>query len=147
MGFEPGSDRWAERVRESFARQPFTLSLGTELAAVEIGAVELVLPHRPELTQQHGYLHAGVTSTLADVACGYAAYTLAQDDETVLTVEFKINLIAPGRGDRFHARGEVIAAGRRIKTAVATVHGEGPDGRTPIAQVQATILTPKGTDG
>lgn len=143
----PASHRWAERVRESFERQAFMATLGAELVGVEPGAVEVVLAYRRALTQQHGYLHAGVASALADTACGYAAFTLATDDQTVLTVEYKINLVAPGEGARFRARAQVVAAGRRLKTVVATVHGE-RDGAAPllVAQAQATILTPQGAD-
>lgn len=144
---EPGTPRWAERVHDSFTRQPFMATLGAELRKVDVGVVELSLNHQPRLTQQHGFLHAGVTSSLADTACGYAAFTLAGDDQTVLTVEYKINLLAPGRGERFRAEARVIAAGRRIKTVVATVHGETKgESALLIAHAQATILTPSGAD-
>lgn len=146
--FAPRSLDWEQRVRGSFARQPFMCStLGARLSRVELGEVELVLDHRPGLTQQHGYLHAGATGALADTACGYAAFTLAGDDQTVLTVEYKINLVAPGSGERFRAVGRVIAAGRRIKTVIATVHAESAD-RPPllIAHAQATLMTPAGAD-
>lgn len=144
--FVPASPRWEERVRDSFSRQQFMQTLGVRIVRIAVGEVELEVDHHAGLTQQHGYLHAGVTSALADTACGYAAYTLAGDDQTVLTVEYKINLVAPGMGDRFRAVGTVVAAGRRLKTVVATVHGESAGSSRLVAQVQATLMTPTGSD-
>lgn len=147
VAFAPASADWEQRVRASFDRQAFMSTLGARVARVALGEVEIVADHDPRLTQQHGYLHAGVTAALADTASGYAAFTLAADDQTVLTVEYKINLVAPGVGERFRALGRVVAAGRRIKTVVATVHAESA-GRPPllVAQVQATMMTPRGSD-
>ena len=105
---------YAHRVRESFARQGAMSHLGAVLRGIELGRVEIDLPFRPELSQQHGFFHAGMVSTVADSAGGYAAYTLFPAGSTVLTVEFKVNLIAPADGERVRAVGQVIRSGRTL---------------------------------
>ena len=105
---------YAKRVRESFAWQGAMSHLGAMLRGIEPGRVEIDLPFRPELSQQHGFFHAGMVSTVADSAGGYAAYTLFPADSTVLTVEFKVNLIAPADGERVRAVGQVIRSGRTL---------------------------------
>lgn len=95
--------------------------LGAQLATVEPGLVEIRVPHRVELTQQHGYFHAGVTGAIADTACGYSAYTLMPADATVLTVEYKLNLLAPADGDELVARANVVKAGRTLTICSADV--------------------------
>jgi uncharacterized protein (TIGR00369 family) len=102
------------QVRDSFARQGAMHHLGAALAAVEPGRVVIEMAYRPELSQQHGYFHAGMVSTIADSAGGYAAYTLFPADSSVLTVEFKVNLIAPADGERVRAVGQVIRSGRTL---------------------------------
>jgi uncharacterized protein (TIGR00369 family) len=94
---DPGFER---RVRQSFERQAFTAGLGATLARVAPGEVDVAVAHRPDLAQQHGYLHGGVTAAIADVACGYAALSLMPPGVAVLTVEFTVNMLAPGRGER-----------------------------------------------
>ncbi len=103
-----------ERLRASFDRQGAMQLLGARLAAVAPGRVEIALPFRAQLSQQHGYFHAGIISTIADSAGGYAAYTLFPEDAGVLTVEFKINLMAPAEGERALAVGEVLRKGRTL---------------------------------
>ena len=105
---------FADRVRDSFARQPFMATLGVTMTRVVPGLVELELPFDRGLTQQHGFFHGGVTSSIADSAGGYAAFTLFPADSSVLTVEFKINLVAPARGDKLRAVGQVIKSGRTL---------------------------------
>lgn len=102
------------RVRASFARQGLMGLIGAELGRVEPGLVEIVLPYRDDPTQQHGYFHAGATSTIADSAGGYAAFTLFPADASVLTTEYKINLLAPAEGTRLRALGRVVKAGRTL---------------------------------
>lgn len=102
------------RVRDSFNRQGLMAHLGAEIAGIRAGLVTLSLPFRPELTQQHGYFHAGGSSAIADTAGGYAAYTLFPEGSAVLTVEFKLNLINPARGERLEAVGRVIKPGRTL---------------------------------
>jgi len=117
--FTPADDAYAERVHASFARQTVMATLGATLARVAPGEVEIALPHRADLAQQHGFLHAGVLATILDSACGYAAYSLMPADAAVLSIEFKINLLAPARGERFVARGRVVRAGRNITVCEA----------------------------
>jgi uncharacterized protein (TIGR00369 family) len=109
-----------ERVRASFAKQAFMATLGARLVRVAPGEVDIELPFDEKLVQQHGYLHAGVTTSIADSACGYAALSLMPDDAAVLSVEYKVNLLAPAKGRRFVAQGRVVKSGR----TVSVVRGE-----------------------
>jgi len=104
---EKPDQNFRERVSTSFARQKAMQTIGADLTKVEYGIVEIEMPFREDLTQQHGFLHAGILSTALDSACGYAALSVMPEDAAVLTIEFKINLLSPGRGDRFLFRGEV----------------------------------------
>ena len=112
--FQPVDANFEQRVRESFARQGAMRLIGGQLGRVEPGRVDIELPFRADLTQQHGFFHAGITSTIADSAGGYAAYTLFPADSSVLTVEFKINLIAPAQGETLIATGRVKKSGRTL---------------------------------
>src|SRR3990170_980725 len=103
--FRPRDPGWQARVRASFARQTVMTTIGAHLGAMAPGAVDIALPFRADLCQQHGFLHAGIVTTIADSSCGYAALSLMAPDAAVLTVEFKVNLLAPARGDRLLARG------------------------------------------
>jgi uncharacterized protein (TIGR00369 family) len=129
-----------ERVRASFARQGLMRTLGAELATVTPGNVEITAPLTDAVSQQHGMLHAGVTMALVDTACGYAALTLMPPDQEVLTVEFKVNLLAPGRERRVEAVGTVLRPGRTLTICRGDVHIVGQEGdRTHIATVLATM--------
>ena len=110
--FTPRIDQWAARVRESFARQGFMAHLGAQLVEVHPGRVVIETDHGPHLTQQHGFFHAGVSGALADSAGGYAGYTLFPADSSVLTIEYKLNLLSPAQGDRLRAVGQVVRTGR-----------------------------------
>lgn len=112
--FTPANPAFEARVRDTFAAQAFLRLLGAQLEAVEPGYVEIALPKRPDLTQQHGLFHGGVTATLIDVAGGFAAQSLMPAERQVLTVEFKINLLAPGDGEQLVVRGEALRAGRTL---------------------------------
>jgi uncharacterized protein (TIGR00369 family) len=112
--FKPADADFERRVRESFERQGAMRLLGARLGAVEAGRVDIELPFRDELSQQHGFFHAGITSTIADSAGGYAGYTLFPADASVLTVEFKINLVAPAHGEKLIATGRVKKPGRTL---------------------------------
>src|SRR5262245_5566068 len=116
---EPRDPHFAQRVRASFDRQAAMATLGAALARVAPGEVVIERPFRPGLTQQHGFLHAGVVTSVMDSACGYAALSLAEPGAAVLTVEFKVNLLAPARGSRFRAQGRVVRAGRTVTVASA----------------------------
>jgi uncharacterized protein (TIGR00369 family) len=112
--FQPRDPNFAARVTASFARQQVMATIGARLACVRPGAVEIELSFRADLTQQHGYLHAGIVTTVIDSACGYAALSLMPAGAEVLSVEFKVNLLAPAAGERFVARARVVRAGRTI---------------------------------
>jgi uncharacterized protein (TIGR00369 family) len=114
----PRDPDYEQRVRASFARQAAMATLGVTLVRVAPGEVVLELQFRQELTQQHGFLHAGIVTSVMDSACGYAALTLMERGTGVVSVEFKVNLLAPARGDRFRAVGRVVRAGRTV-TVVA----------------------------
>jgi uncharacterized protein (TIGR00369 family) len=136
------------RVRESFARQQAMATIGAELTSVTPGVVEIELAHDERLTQQHGFLHAGVISTALDSACGYAAYSLMPADAAVLTIEFKVNLLAPGKGERFLFRGSVTKPGRTIIVADGQAYALGADGETRlIATMTGTMMTVLGREG
>lgn len=136
----PPDPEFAERVRASFARQRAMATLGITLAHLEPGIVELRVPHQEALTQQHGFLHAGVVATMADSACGYAAFSLMPKEAGVLTVEYKINLLAPARGEVFAARARVLRAGRTLTVCAADVVAIAGTQETPVAAMQATIM-------
>jgi uncharacterized protein (TIGR00369 family) len=110
----PRDPQFEQRVRASFERQAVMATLGATLLRVAPGEVVVALPFRPGLTQQHGYLHAGVVTSVMDSACGYAALSLMEPGAAVLSVEFKVNLLAPARGALFHATGRVLRAGRTV---------------------------------
>jgi uncharacterized protein (TIGR00369 family) len=112
--FAAPDPNFAERVRASFGRQGIMALIGAKLARVEPGVVSIELPYRGDLTQQHAFFHAGVTSTIADSAGGYAGFTLFPADSSVLTVEYKINLLAPADGERLVATGRVKKPGRTL---------------------------------
>src|SRR5713226_3360583 len=108
-----------ERVRDSFTQQQFMATLGASLSAVKSGAVEIVVPFRADLTQQNGFAHAGVITSILDSACGYAALSVAPEECEVLSVEFKVNLLAPAVGELFVARASVKRAGKTLCVCAA----------------------------
>ncbi|XMN06645.1 PaaI family thioesterase [Streptomyces griseobrunneus] len=129
------------RIRDSFGRQGLMRHLGARITEVAPGSVHIVLPSRPEVTQQHGYVHAGATSAIADSAGGYAALTLFTEDSEVLTVEYKINLLAPAAGDHLEAVGTVIKSGRTLTVCGLEVFGVQGDGRRKlVANGQQTLI-------
>jgi len=135
---DPSADR---RIRDSIGRQTLLGTLGVTIAEIAAGRVVLDLEYRPDLCQQHGYLHAGAITTLADSACGYAAASLLPADRDVLTVEFKVNLLAPAAGERFRATAEVVRAGRTLTVCSAEVVAWADGGTAaPVALMQATIM-------
>ncbi len=140
MTMTPRDPDFETRVRDSFARQRAMATLGITIRRVAPGEVELEVPYRDDLTQQHGFLHAGVIATMADSACGYAAFSLMAADVGVLSVEFKINLLAPARGQRFVARARVLRPGRTLSVCSAEVVAFDGAEETPIAVLQATIM-------
>jgi uncharacterized protein (TIGR00369 family) len=139
-GFKPEDPNFAERVRESFSRQRAMELFGAHLTRVEPGIIEIVLPYRDDLTQQHGFVHAGVVTAIADTACGYAAYTLMPAESDVLSVEFKVNLLRPASGESLTARAEVVKPGRTITVVRADVVGREDEKETLIATMLATMI-------
>ncbi|MFH8712231.1 PaaI family thioesterase [Streptomyces zaomyceticus] len=130
-----------KRIRDSFDLQGLMSHLGARLTHIGPGRVHIVLPARPEVTQQHGYVHAGATSAIADSAGGYAALTLFDEDSEVLTVEYKINLLAPASGDHLEAIGTVLKPGRTLTVCQSEVYGVQADGaRKLVANGQQTLI-------
>jgi len=139
-GLEQAAPQVQERVRASFERQGLMRHLGARLVHIGPGRVHIVLPSRPELTQQDGYIHAGATSAIADSAGGYAAFTLLPAGAGVLTVEYKINLLAPAQGDHLEAVGTVLKAGRTLTVTQLEVFGVQDARRTLVAAGQQTLI-------
>jgi len=129
-----------ERVRASFARQGAMGTFGAELVAVTAGQVAIALPIEPRLSQQNGFLHAGVAVAVLDSACGYAALTLMPAESEVLSVEFKVNLLAPASGDRLVAEGEVVRAGRTLTVCRGDAYAEHEAERVHVATMLATMV-------
>ena len=137
----PEDPGYAERVRASFGRQRVMTLLGAQLRLVAPGQTEIVLPYRQELTQQHGFIHAGIVTAIADSACGYAALSLTPPGVGVLTIEFKVNLLNPASGVRLVSRGRVVKPGRTLMVCTGDVTAEQEDGAArPVALMQATIM-------
>ena len=142
--FQPRDPNYAERVRASFGLQHAMSLIGAEMALVEPGYVEIHLPHKAEVTQQHGFIHGGVVGMIADSAAGYAANTLTAADTSVLTVEYKMNLVAPADGQRLVARGEVVKPGRTLIITKAEVFAIRDGKWTLCALMQQTIMAMHG---
>lgn len=119
--FTPRDPGYEQRVRDSFGRQKVMSFLGAVLDDVAPGYTQISLPYRPELSQQHGFFHGGIVGTIADSAAGYAGYTLMAADASVLTVEYKLNLMAPADGDVLIARGRVLRPGKNLVVTQAEV--------------------------
>lgn len=140
----PSDPDFAARVRDSFSRQQAMSLIGATLPVVEAGYTEIHLPHSPGVTQQHGYIHGGVVGMIADSAAGYAAGTLTPADASVLTVEYKLNLLAPADGELLIAQGTVLKYGRTLTVTKAEVFAVKDGRRTLCAVMQQTIITMHG---
>lgn len=138
--FTPSDPAYDAKVRDSFARQPFMQTIGAHLGAVAPGRVEVVLPFSAGVTQQHGFFHGGSIGAIADTAGGYAAFSLFPPGSTVLTVEYKINIMAPGRGERLVAVGEVVRSGRTLTIVRLDVHAEQDGARVHVASGSQTLI-------
>jgi uncharacterized protein (TIGR00369 family) len=144
--FEPHCADYAHRVHDSFARQGAMQTLGARLGLVSPGAVDIELDWALGLTQQHGFLHAGMVATALDSACGYAGFTLMAADAAVLTIEFKINLLAPAKGERFRMEGRVLKPGRTITVCEGRAFAvQGPDEKL-VATMGCTLMAVTGRD-
>ncbi|MBL0404609.1 PaaI family thioesterase [Microvirga aerilata] len=146
-GPAPKNPDYATRVQASFARQGLMTTLGASLIRVSPGQVEISLPTSAAVSQQHGFVHAGALASIADSAAGYAALTLMPPDAGVLTTEFKINLLAPGIGERIVARGKVVKAGRTLTLAQTDVFAIHEGQEKHIALLTATLMTVQGRGG
>lgn len=141
MVLQPRNDDFVARTRASFARQAFMATLGARLESVEPGQVTIVLDHRPDLCQQHGFFHGGVVGTLADNAGGYASFSLMAAEDSVLTVEYKVNLMAPAQGEKLIVQGTVVRAGKTVTVARADVEVINGGVRVPCATMLGTFMT------
>ncbi len=144
QAFQVRDPGFRERVRASFATQRAMTLVGAEIVVVEPGLVEIELPFSDGITQQHGFVHGGIVAMVADSAAGYAANTLTDADASVLTVEYKINFVAPAEGERLVARGEVVKSGRTLLITRAEVFGLRDGKMTPCAVMQQTIMAMAG---
>jgi uncharacterized protein (TIGR00369 family) len=142
--FEARNPAFADRVRDSFNRQGAMALLGAELVRIEPGACEVRLAYRPALSQQHGYFHGGIVGTIADSAGGYSAFTLMPADASVLTVEYKLNMLAPGDGEWLSARARVVKAGRTLVVAAIDVVVSKQGRETLCATALQTLMTMHG---
>ncbi len=138
--FEPRDPDWERKTRESFARQTAMNTIGAALKTVRPGYCEIELPYRRDLCQQHGYLHAGYTTMIADTAAGYAAFSLMPAGSSVLTVEFKVNLMAPASGEKFLARGMVLKPGKTLTVVEAEVIADQNGKQVTAAKMLATMF-------
>ncbi|MCM2289701.1 MAG: PaaI family thioesterase [Sulfuritalea sp.] len=139
--FAPRNPDWEPTVRGSFARQKVMTLIGAEMGALSPGHCEIRLPFRDDLTQQNGYFHAGVTSTIVDSAGGYAGLTLMPAGADVLTVEFKLNLLAPADGEYLVAEGQVLKSGRNLVITRGEVYAIKNGKATHCATMQQTLMT------
>jgi uncharacterized protein (TIGR00369 family) len=141
LALTPQDPEYATRVRLSFGEQRAMSTIGASLGSVEPGAVDVILPFRDDLTQQDGFLHAGIVAAVADSACGYAANTLMPATARVLSIEFKLNLLAPAVGERLEARGRVIRAGRTVTVCQADVLAITGKSEKLIATMTGTMMS------
>jgi uncharacterized protein (TIGR00369 family) len=142
-GFQPEDPHFDARIRSSFQRQKIMKTIGALISRIAPGEVEIALPFRDDLTQQHGYIHGGIVTAIADSACGYAALSLSPAGAEVLTVEFKVNFLAPAREARLVARGHVIRPGRTISVCEGEVLAMSGDIEERIATMLATMIRSK----
>lgn len=138
--FNPKDPKFEARVRAGFLRQNAMATLGVQIVSLSAGEIELSMPFSADYAQQHGFVHAGVIATALDSACGYAAYSLMPEDAAVLTVEFKINLVAPAQGDRFLFRARVIKPGRTITVCDAQAYAVRGAQEKLVATMTGTLM-------
>ena len=144
--FDVQTPTYAARVHESFARQGAMQTLGARLGLVAPGAVDIEMDWAAGLTQQHGFLHAGMVATALDSACGYAGFTLMAADAAVLTIEFKINLLAPARGERFRMEGGVLKPGRTITVCEGRAYALEGTQEKLVATMGCTLMAVTGRE-
>jgi uncharacterized protein (TIGR00369 family) len=145
--FVPPDPQYAARVAASFARQPAMETIGASLVEVAPGRVVIELPFAPGLTQQHGFLHAGVVGMALDSACGYAGFSLMPVEAAVLTIEYKLNLLAPAKGQRFRMEGQVVKPGRTITVTEGRAYAIDGGAEKLVATMACTLMAVVGRDG
>ena len=141
MDIKPIDTEYESRIRASFERQQVMNLIGAKLTKVAPGEIRIEMPYSVSLTQQHGYIHAGIVTTIVDSACGYAAYTLMPKESSVLSVEFKINLLSPAKGEMFIATGKVLKAGRTLTICQGEVTARDGGEEKLVSVMQATMMT------
>ena len=139
--FQPRYNAFEQKVRDSFSRQDIMHTLGATLDTVNPGKVEIRLPFQQHITQQHGFVHGGVVATVLDSACGYAALSLMGEQDGILSIEFKVNFLAPAQGETFIAIGQVRKPGRTISVCEADFLALGDEQRKLIATMTATMMS------
>ncbi len=145
--FMPKDDSYETKVRESFDRQEVMKTVNASIVSIEPGIVELEFLHDQKMTQQHGFIHAGIISTVLDSACGYAAFSLMPKDTAVLTIEFKVNLLSPAQGERFLAIGKVKKPGRTITVSEGEVFAVNKGEFKLVASLTATLMAIPNREG
>jgi uncharacterized protein (TIGR00369 family) len=138
--FEPKYPDYQAKIKKSFADQAVMKTIGASIEAIGAGEIEIEFPYQSSLTQQNGFIHAGIVSTVLDSACGYAAFSLMPEDASVLTIEFKVNLLSPAKGDRFRGYGKVKKAGRTISVAEAELYAFSDQGKKLVATMVGTLM-------
>lgn len=145
LTFTPRNENYETRVRESFARQKFMTTLGASIPVVKAGYVEIELPFNEGLGQQHGFFHGGVVGTLGDNGCGYSAFSLMDATSSVLSVEYKINFIAPAKGEKLISKGRVIKPGKTLVISQADLYVVNDGIEKHCATVLGTMMVMKDT--
>jgi uncharacterized protein (TIGR00369 family) len=141
--FEPRDPNFETKVRESFGRQGLMTNIGAQMIAITPGRVDIEVAWRPDITQQQGFVHGAVIAAIVDTACGYASFTLMPAGVDVLTVEFKVNFLAPAIGDKMIARGRVTKAGRTLTFCSGEAFALKDGKEKLVATMQATMMTVK----
>ncbi len=144
MPFDPQDPEFEARVRASFARQRMMQTIGAVLERVAPGEVDIRVPFRDEISQHHGFVHAGAITTAVDTACGYAALSLMPPGTGVLSIEFKVSLLSPGKGDAILARGRVVKPGRNVSFCQGEVFAVDGGAEKLVATMSATMMTVRG---
>lgn len=145
--FVPADENYREKVEKSFDRQQAMETIGISLEKVEPGRVVLNMPYNEAYTQQHGFVHAGILSTALDSACGYAAFSLMPEEAAVLSIEYKVNLLAPAKGEKFIIKGQVLKAGKTVTVCQAEAYSVNGGEKKLVAQMTGTMMTIIGRKG
>ena len=145
--FETRDPDFEAKVRDSFGRQTAMQTLGAVMGRIEPGEMEIEMPYRADLAQQHGFIHGGIVTSILDSACGYAAFSLSAPDSAVLTVEYKVNFVAPAKGERLVARGEVVRPGATVTVCKGNVLAyQGGEEKLVATMLATFILMPNRPD-